>query len=85
MAFTTSKDGLQGKAKGIDEELDLAAESALALTWALFLLTSPFFDPPAAHIWARTAVLSGITAAMSGSWANCLNMSAQTPFSSQRA
>ena len=45
--------------------MDLAAESAPAPTQALFLLTSTFFDPPAAHIWARTAVLSGLTAAMS--------------------
>ena len=65
--------------------MDLAAESSPAPTWALFLLASPFFDPPAAHIWARTAVLSGMTAAMSGSWANCLDMSTQTPFSSLRA
>jgi len=77
MAFTTSQDERQGKAKGIDEEMELAAESASAPTKALFLLRAPFFDPPAAHLWARTAVLSSMTAAMSGSWANCLNMSAQ--------
>lgn len=85
MAFTTGQDELEGQAKGIDEEMDLAAESTSAPTQALFLLRAPFFEPPAAHIWARTAVLSGITAAISGSWANCLNISAQTPFSSQRA
>ena len=85
MAFTPGQDELEGKAKGIDEEMDLASESAPAPTQARFLLWTPFFDPPAALIWARTTVLSGITAAMSGSWANCLNMSAHTPFSSQRA
>ena len=73
------------EAKGVDKEMDLAAESAPAPTQALFVLRAPFFEPPAAYIWARTAVLSGMTAAMSGSWANCLNMSAQIPFSSQRA
>ena len=58
MAFTTSQDELQGKAEGIDEEMDLVSESARAPTWALVSLTSSFFDPPAAHVWARTAVLS---------------------------
>ena len=69
----------------VDEEMDLAAEATPAPTWALLVLTPPFLEPPAVHIWARTAVLSGMTAAMYGSWANCLNMSAQTPFSCQRA
>ena len=78
MALTPGQDELEGKAKGIDEEIDLAAESAPAPTQALFLLRAPFFDPPAALIWARAAVLSGITAAMSGSWANSWSMSAQT-------
>ena len=85
MALTPGQDELEGKAQGTDEEIDLAAESAPAPTQALFLLRAPFFDPPAALIWARTTVLSGITAAMSGSWANCWNMSAHSPFSSQRA
>ena len=70
---------------GIDEEMDFAAESAPAPFQAQFLLSVPFFEPPAAHIWARTTVLSGMTAAMSGSWTKCFNMSAQTPFASQRA
>ncbi len=85
MAFTSGQYELEGQAKGINEEMDLAAESTSTPAQALFLLTAPFLDPPAVHIWARTAVLSGIAAAMSGSWANCLNISAQTPFSSRRA
>ena len=32
MAFTTGQDELEGQAKGIDEEMDLAAESAPAPT-----------------------------------------------------
>ncbi len=67
MAFTTGQDELEGKARGIDEKMDLAAESAPAPAEALFWLWAPFFDPPAALIWARTTVLSGITAAISGS------------------
>ena len=85
MAFPAGQDELQGEAMRIDEEVDLAAEATPAPTQALFVLAPPFLEPPAAHIWARTAVLSGMTSAISGSWANCLNMSAQMPFSSQRA
>jgi len=67
MAFSASQDEPSGEAQRIDEEMDLAAEATPAPTWALFVLTPPFLEPPAAHIWARTAVLSGMTAAMSGS------------------
>ncbi|MCY3991856.1 MAG: hypothetical protein OXF50_11595 [Caldilineaceae bacterium] len=84
MAFTTSQDELEGNAKGIAEEMDLVAESAPPPIWAPFLPTSPFLTRPLRTYGPRTAVLSGMTAAMSGSWASCLNMPAQTLFSSQR-
>ena len=85
MAFTAIQDDLKGEAKRINAEMDLAAEATPALTWAPFVLAPLILEPPAAHTWARTAVLPGMTAAMSGSWANSLNTSVQTPFSSQRA
>ena len=54
MAFTPSQDELEGKVKGIDEEMDLAAEFAPAPTFALFLLTSSSFYPPAESVAGRS-------------------------------
>lgn len=54
MAFTPGQDELEGRVKGIDEEMDLAAEFAPGPTFALFLLTSSSFYPPAEGVAGRS-------------------------------